>query len=67
MENYEPVEYDDAFHQALAEGKVDSIESQPFSCIAPETTIQEAVEKMNELEKGCLMVVRDKKLSWSFL
>ncbi len=62
LDNYEPVKYDDALHRALAEEKVSAIESQPFSCITPETTIQEAVEKLNQMKKGCLMVVRDQKL-----
>ena len=62
LENYEPVEYDDALHQALAEEKVSAIEAQPFACIEPETSVHDAMQKMNEMEKGCLMVVQDKKL-----
>lgn len=62
LENYDPIVYEDNLHRALEEEKVSAIESQPFSCISPETTIAEAVETLNRLEKGCLMVTRNKKL-----
>lgn len=62
LEDYDPENYDDVMQRALVEEKVQAIEAQPFFCISPETTIKDAIDKLNQLEKGCLMVVEENKL-----
>jgi len=56
LENYEPKEYDDPLERALVEEKVTEIKATPFTSIASDATVEEAMRKLGELHHSCLLV-----------
>jgi CBS domain-containing protein len=62
LENYDPKKYDDPLEQALCEETVAAIRHEPYECIAPETTVGEAVKKLAGLHIACLLVERQGEL-----
>ena len=62
LENYDTKTPEDPLEQALVEQEVEAIRHEPFSIIAPETTIKEAIEKLSGLHIACLLVEDKGKL-----
>lgn len=56
LENYDAPTYADPLERALAEEPVTAIQTHPYSTIAPETTVDEALHKMAGNEIACLLV-----------
>ncbi|QDU63639.1 CBS domain protein [Planctomycetes bacterium Pan216] len=66
LSNYEPPEYDDPLHQALAEETVAEISGRPFLTITPDTPIERAVRTLADAEIACLLVAEDYELKGVF-
>ena len=62
LEDYEPVVYDDALEQALAEEDVSAIPLQPYASVSPQTSVAEAVQTLVGDEIACLLVEDNGKL-----
>ena len=62
LENYEQPEYDDPLEAALASETVSALQMQPCETISPDATVQQAAERMAQIEHACLIVVEDDKL-----
>ncbi len=56
LENYEEQTYSDELERALVEETVAAIQSAPFDCISPDTTIEDAVKKLAASDVACLLV-----------
>ena len=56
LENYDLPVSDDPLEQALVEETVAAIRHEPFATITPETPIRLALETLDDLEIGCLLV-----------
>lgn len=62
LENYDPPVYSDSLERALAEEHVTAIEARPFSTIAANCSVHEALQKLEGDEIACLLVAEDGKL-----
>ncbi len=62
LENYDPPKYSDPLEKALIEESVAAIQATPFTTIAPDTPIRDAINNMVTQEIACLMVEQDGKL-----
>ena len=62
LENYDSPVSDDPLERALVEETVAAIRQEPFATIAPDTSIRRALETLDELEIGCLMVSEGDRL-----
>jgi CBS domain-containing protein len=62
LQNYEPKEFADPIQEALAEETVMSIQYTPVATISPETTVEEALQKLADIHVACLLVVDDGRL-----
>lgn len=59
LENYEARTFSDPVEQALGEGLVSEIQSQPFAAVSPDTTVEEALHKLVGKHIACLLVEDD--------
>lgn len=62
LENYDPKQYDDPLEEALATQPVSAIQATPYSGIAPDAPIHEAIKQLAGLQIACLLVEEDQKL-----
>ena len=62
LSNFEPVTHHDPLEKALFEQPVSAVESQPCAVIAPEMPVHQAVQRLVNLEVGCLVVVDEHRL-----
>jgi len=62
LENFEPPKYGDPLEAALMEQSIEELQSRPFTTVAPETPIGEAVQTLAELDIACLMVAEGSRL-----
>ena len=62
LSNYNPPEYDDNLERALTEATVGDMQITPFMEVSADTTVQEAVQMMEQDQIACLMVVKDQRL-----
>ena len=62
LENYEPKQYADALERALAEETVAAIQSRPYVSVSPETSIEEVLTKLVDLNIACVLVEDGGKL-----
>lgn len=62
LENYEPPRYADGLEEALGEQPVTAMQAQPFECVPPEMTVEDAVRRMSEIGHACLLVAEGDSL-----
>ncbi|QDU40005.1 inosine 5'-monophosphate dehydrogenase [Maioricimonas rarisocia] len=62
LEDYEPPEYSDPVEQALGEETVSSMKVTPYTSIAPDTTIGDAIQQMAGMHHACLLVADGDRL-----
>ena len=62
LENYDPREFDDPLEQALVEQETGTIRHEPYTTIAPDTPVHEAIEKLAGLHIACLLVAENDRL-----
>lgn len=58
LSNFEPHKYDDALEEALCETSVTAVQSRPVALINADATVQEAIERLSELDIACLLVMK---------
>lgn len=66
LENFDPPEYDDPIQQALVERPVGALQTQPFTSVTPDTTIEAAMKGLVGGDVACLMVAEDDRLCGVF-
>ena len=62
LSNYDPAPLHDPIEKALLEQTVGVVESQPCAIVAPDTPVHQAVQRMANLEVGCLVVAENERL-----
>ena len=62
LENYEPPSYDDPLEKALAEKDVTEIQTRPYAAVSPNTTVEEALKRLQGDDIACLMIEEEGKL-----
>ena len=62
LSNYEPAEYCDELHRAMAEETVSEMESQPCAEVPSDLSVREAMELLRRLDVSSLLVVDHGKL-----
>lgn len=62
LENYEPPTYRDELERALAEETVAAIHGKPFTLIAPDIPVHEALETLVGLDIACALVIDKQRL-----
>ncbi len=62
LKNYEPPTYADELERSLCEQSVTAIRSQPVTVVAPDTSVERALEVLDGLDIGCLLVAEDDRL-----
>jgi CBS domain-containing protein len=62
LSDYEPAEYPDNLHRALAEETVQTIQSRPYAEVAPTIPIRQAVHALHGLKVSSLLVVDQGRL-----
>jgi CBS domain-containing protein len=66
LENYEPRQYHDALEEALVEQEIGTIRHTPFTTIAPDLPVHEAVVRLADLHVACLLVAENDRLQGVF-
>lgn len=66
LENYDPAAYDDLLERALIEETVAAIRHEPFATISPDTPVHQALETLDELKIGCLLIATADHLTGVF-
>ena len=61
LKNY-ALDYDDELERSLTEDRIGDLQIEPFTTIHPDTTIEQTIVKMVELDIGCVLVVDDQRL-----
>lgn len=56
LEDFEPPRYADRLEEALGERPVTAMQAQPFECITPDTSVDDAVHRLAEIGHACLLV-----------
>ena len=59
LNNYEPIEYDNPIEQALAEDLVSDVTCVPYAELAPNSTVEQAIKRLDTLKVASLVVVDD--------
>jgi signal-transduction protein with cAMP-binding, CBS, and nucleotidyltransferase domain len=62
LSDFEPVEYETQLHQVLAEEPLREIDCTPFATVPSQSSIGDAVRRLNRLKVSSLLVVQDDKL-----
>ncbi|MGI9429782.1 MAG: CBS domain-containing protein [Bythopirellula sp.] len=62
LENYDPPTYSGGLEEALAEASATAIQSTPFTSVAADIPVHEAVTLLAGLHIACLLVEEDGKL-----
>lgn len=62
LQNYDPKVYNDALEKALAEDSVAAIQYRPVAIVSPQTTIEEAIGQLVDLQVSCLLVEDEGRL-----
>ena len=67
LEDYEPPEYGDRLEEALGEQPVTAMQAQPFECIPPDMSVEDAIQKLAEIGHACLLVTEGDRLVGLFM
>jgi len=59
LKNYEVPEYADELERDLVEAQIDAMDVRPVTTLPLDTTIEQAMRKMADLEIGCTVIVDD--------
>lgn len=62
LKDYSPPHYEDDLERALCEDPVTKIQTQPFHTVTPQTTVEQTLQVMAQLDIACVMVVEDGRL-----
>ena len=66
LKDYSPPDYQDQLEQALIEGRVRDMKIEPFTALPSETTIEETLRRMSELNIACVLIVENDRLCGIF-
>ena len=62
LKNYDGPQHVDDLERSLIEGIVGDMKIQPFTAVAPQTSVQRTLEEMAQLTIACVLVVEDDRL-----
>lgn len=62
LENYDPIQFRDAFEKVLCRSSIAEVQSTPVAKLDAASPVKEALRTLSELDVACLLIVQDDQL-----
>ena len=62
LKDYSPPDYSDPLEHAMLEGRVADMKIEPYTALGPQTSVEQTLARMGELNIACVMIVEAERL-----